>query len=67
MFSALPAEVCERFIWWGYAYCLMTNHDHLLIERPDANLAKGMRQLNGVYTQRCNEVHGRCGHVFQGR
>ena len=38
-----------------------------LIETPDANQAKGMRQLNGVYTQRFNAVHGRCGHVFQGR
>jgi hypothetical protein len=26
-----------------------------------------MRQLNGVYTQRFNSAHGRCGHVFQGR
>ena len=45
----------------------MTNHYHLLMETSDANLAKGMRQLNGVYTQRFNGVHGRCGHVFQGR
>ena len=40
---------------------------HLLIETPEANLARGMRQLNGVYTQRFNRVHGRVGHVFQGR
>jgi REP element-mobilizing transposase RayT len=67
MFLSLLADVCERFNWWGHAYCLMTNHYHLLMETPDANLAKGMRQLNGVYTQRFNDVHGRCGHVFQGR
>ncbi len=67
MFLGLLAEVCERFNWWGHAYCLMTNHYHLLMETPDANLSKGMRQLNGVYTQRFNDVHGRCGHVFQGR
>jgi REP element-mobilizing transposase RayT len=35
----------------------MTNHYHLLIETPDANLSKGMRQLNGVYTQRFNQVY----------
>jgi len=29
----------------------MTNHDHLLLETPDANLSKGMRQLNGLFTQ----------------
>jgi REP element-mobilizing transposase RayT len=45
----------------------MTNHYHLLIETPDGNLSKGMRQLNGVYTQRFNRTHGRVGHVFQGR
>ncbi|WP_301003424.1 hypothetical protein [Pseudoalteromonas sp.] len=28
----------------------MHNHYHLLVETPDANLSKGMRQLNGVYT-----------------
>lgn len=45
----------------------MTNHYHLLIETPEANLAQGMRQLNGVYTQRFNRSHTRVGHVFQGR
>lgn len=60
-------EVCERFNWVCHAWCQMTNHYHLLIETPEANLAKGMRQLNGVYTQRFNRVHGRVGHVFQGR
>jgi len=45
----------------------MTNHYHLVIETPDANLAKGMRQLNGVYTQCFNRHHGHVGHVFQGR
>jgi DNA-directed RNA polymerase specialized sigma24 family protein len=45
----------------------MTNHYHLVIETPDGNLSKGMRQLNGVYTQRSNRRHGRVGHLFQGR
>jgi hypothetical protein len=45
----------------------MSNHYHLLVETPDANLSKGMRQLNGVYTQTFNRAHGRVGHVFQGR
>jgi len=45
----------------------MDNHYHLMVETPDANLSKGMRQLNGVYTQDFNRRHGRCGHVFQGR
>lgn len=60
-------EVVKRFNWTVHAYCLMGNHYHLLIETPDANLSKGMRQLNGVYTQRFNRRHNHAGHVFQGR
>lgn len=45
----------------------MTNHYHLLIETHAATLARGMRQLNGVYTQRFNRAHARVGHVYQGR
>jgi len=60
-------QVCERFNWVCHAWCQMTNHYHLLIETPEANLAQGMRQLNGVYTQRFNRTRQRVGHVFQGR
>ena len=60
-------EAVARFGWLCHAYCLMDNHYHLLIETPAANLARGMRQVNGVYTQRFNRRHGRDGHLFQGR
>ncbi len=60
-------QVCARFNWVCHAWCQMTNHYHILIETPEANLAQGMRQLNGVYTQRFNRAHARVGHVFQGR
>ena len=40
-------HVCQRYNWVVHAYCLMSNHYHLLIETPDGNLSKGMRQLNG--------------------
>ena len=66
-FLSLLGNVCESFNWVCHAYCLMDNHYHLLIETPDANLSKGMRQLNGVYTQKFNRRHERVGHVFQGR
>ncbi|WP_446905061.1 transposase [Aeromonas veronii] len=39
--------VCMQFNWVVHAYCLMDNHYHLLLETPDINLSKGMRQLNG--------------------
>ena len=58
--------VCERFNSVCHAYCLMDNHYHLLIETPDANLSKGMRHLNGVYSQTFNRAHHRVGHVYQG-
>jgi len=66
-FLKILSIVVERFNWVCHAYCLMTNHYHLMIETPDANLSRGMRHLNGVYTQRFNRSHHRVGHVFQGR
>jgi REP element-mobilizing transposase RayT len=67
VFFDVLAGVWGRFNWIIHAYCLMTNHYHLLVETPDGNLGKGMRELNGVYTQRFNRVYQRVGHVFQGR
>ena len=66
-FLGVLSEVFQDFNWLCHAYCLMSNHYHLLIETPDANLSKGMRQLNGLYTQKFNRSHGKAGHVFQGR
>lgn len=66
-FLSVLGEVCIQHNWVCHAYCLMSNHYHLLIETPDGNLSKGMRQLNGVYTLHFNRRHGRVGHVFQGR
>lgn len=67
LFLDVLGDVQARYHWTVHAYCLMTNHYHLLVETPDANLAKGMRQLNGVYTQRFDRSYDRVGHVFQGR
>ena len=64
---AVLSQVCARFNWRCHAWCLMGNHFHVLIETPEPNLSAGMRQLNGVYTQRFNRWHGKVGHVFQGR
>jgi len=61
------SNVCCRFNWCIHTYCLMDNHYHFVVETADANLSKGMRQLNGVYTQYFNRRHQRVGHVFQGR
>ena len=61
------SQCCERFNWAIHAWCQMSNHYHIVVETPEANLSAGMRQLNGVYTQKVNRRHHRVGHVFQGR
>lgn len=66
-FLSTLAWVVERFGWICHAYCLMDNHFHLMIETPEPNLSRGMRQLNGVYTQGFNRRHRKVGHLFQGR
>ncbi len=67
IFLDIMGDVIERFHFICHAYCLMDNHYHLVIETPEGNLSEGMRQINGVYTQRYNFLHQKTGHVFQGR
>jgi len=67
LFLKLLGQEIAQQGWRCYAYCLMDNHYHLLIETPEPNLVAGMRRLNGVYTQAFNRRHRRVGHVFQGR
>ena len=67
LYLEVLGDVCDQYNWVIHAYCLMTNHYHLIIETPDANLSKGMRHLNGVYTQKFNRKYRRVGHLYQGR
>jgi REP element-mobilizing transposase RayT len=67
LFLALLGREIEQQGWQCYAYCLMDNHYHLLIETPEPNLSRGMRRLNQVYTQAYNRRHGWVGHALQGR
>jgi putative transposase len=66
-FLEILSSVVERYGWRCEAYCLMSNHYHLLVETPQPNLSRGMRQLNGVYAQRFNRRHEYVGPLFQGR
>ncbi|MDW7711601.1 MAG: transposase [Deferrisomatales bacterium] len=56
-----------RYGFAVHAYCLMTNHYHLLVETPEGNLAQGMRHVNGAYTTYFNVKRQRSGHLLQGR
>ena len=58
---------CEKFGIVIHAYVLMTNHYHLLIETPEANLSRAMHYINGAYTSYLNMRKKRSGHLFQGR
>ena len=66
-FLGVLGDTARDFNWLIHAYCLMGNHYHLVVETPDGILSKGMRQLNGVFTQMSNRRHRRGGHLFQGR
>jgi putative transposase len=61
------ASATERYGAAIHAYCLMSNHYHLLLETPEANLSQIMRHINGAYTIYFNIKRKRAGHLFQGR
>jgi REP element-mobilizing transposase RayT len=67
VFLSLLETACKRYDWYCHAYCLMSNHYHLLIETNTPSLSKGMKYLNGTYTQYVNRKNKRVGHVFQRR
>ena len=60
-------QCIDRYHWRCHAYCLMGNHYHLLVETLLPTLSRGMRHLNGSYTQSYNRRYHRVGHLFQGR
>ena len=60
-------QACEKTDWQVHAWCLMSNHFHLVIETPRANLVEGMKWLLGIYTMRYNRRQKEFGHLFSGR
>jgi len=66
-FLEVLAQAHQRFHIEIYAYCLMGNHYHLLVKTPLGNLSRAMRHINGVYTQRHNQLKKTDGPVFRGR
>jgi len=67
LFLRLLARTVREHEWSCYSYCLMSNHYHLLIETPKANLSCGMHLLNSTYAHKHNQRHNRVGHLLQGR
>jgi len=66
-FLRYVARVREKKPFILYAYCLMPNHFHLLVEVKESPLSVVMQQLLTGYTLYFNRAHGRGGHLFQGR
>ena len=66
-FLATLGEACGKTGWQVHAFCLMSNHFHLVVETPQGNLVAGMKWLLGTYTGRFNRRHQVFGHLFSGR
>jgi REP element-mobilizing transposase RayT len=66
-FLAMLDRIGRRMGWRVWAFCLMPNHYHLLVETPKPTLSRGMRDLNGGFAQYLNRRWDLVGHVFQGR
>jgi putative transposase len=67
LFLTILRRIARRHGWTLYAYCLMTNHYHLLLQLSDGGLSRGMCELNGGYALAFNARHNRSNHVFGGR
>ena len=50
-----------------HAYCLMTNHIHLLLETCDMEIGKFMKHLSECYAMYVNHKYSYMGHVFESR
>jgi putative transposase len=64
LFLNMLQRIARRRGWTVYAYCLMTNDYHLIVQLSEGGLSRGMCELNGGYALTFNERHGRSNHVF---
>src|SRR6266478_6364141 len=67
LFVRTLGEACGRTGWRVHAWVLMSNHYHLLLETPEANLVTGMQWLQNTYTRRFNTRHKVWGRLFGDR
>jgi REP element-mobilizing transposase RayT len=66
-FLALLEIVATRYGWTILAYCLMSNHYHLVVRAGDLGISDGMRDLNGGFARWSNRRYGRTGHLWRNR
>jgi REP-associated tyrosine transposase len=60
-------KVARRFDWAVYAWCLMTNHHHVVLRTNEPAFSRGFQQLNGNHSRRMNRLYGRSDHLFRNR
>jgi putative transposase len=60
-------KATRRYNWVCLAYCLMTNHFHLVVKTPDLGLSSGMQELVSGYSRQTNRRYGRRDHLFRQR
>lgn len=66
-FLVLVSEAVRRYGWLVYAWVLMTNHIHFVIETAEPNLSDGMKWLLSCYVEWFHFHHGSGGHLFGDR
>ena len=67
LFVALLHLAARRHGWRILAYCLLTNHVHVLVDAKLLQLSHGMHLATGRYARAFNDRYARSGHLFQGR
>ena len=67
IFLIILKKVTEEYEAKVHAYCLMTNHVHLLIETSNYKIGKIMQKIAGDYAKTYNQKYGYRGHLFEDR
>jgi putative transposase len=67
MFVRELDRVAGKFRWAVFAWCLMTNHHHVVLRTNQASFSKGFQQLNGNHSRRMNRLYGCTDHLFRNR
>ncbi|WP_216831529.1 REP-associated tyrosine transposase [Alkalihalobacterium elongatum] len=67
MYLSLLEKTRIQYPFHLHAYCLMTNHIHLLLETKDTPTKDIIKKLHSLYAMYFNKRHDTSGHLFQGR
>ena len=66
-FLEILERMKKKYNFLLYAFCLMNNHIHLLIDDKGNDISQIIKSINICYVAYFNRIHNRCGHLFQDR